>query len=122
MGERRVRGGGRGKGGFPLPLSRPPAFRGPPPGELFAPLLRHPMRDERQRLVDEPVPHFDGALQSLEPELHTRRVFRSEEQTSELQSRLHLVCRLLLEKKKKNRQTRSLSKPPAHSCRKPNRH
>src|SRR2546429_7134434 len=29
-------------------------------------------------------------------------VFRSEEHTSELQSRLHLVCRLLLEKKKKH--------------------
>src|SRR2546429_4592140 len=29
---------------------------------------------------------------------------RSEEHTSELQSRLHLVCRLLLEKKKKQRQ------------------
>src|SRR2546422_8437358 len=29
---------------------------------------------------------------------------RSEEHTSELQSRLHLVCRLLLEKKKKNDQ------------------
>src|SRR2546422_6563372 len=29
------------------------------------------------------------------------RVTRSEEHTSELQSRLHLVCRLLLEKKKK---------------------
>src|SRR2546422_5333881 len=30
---------------------------------------------------------------------------RSEEHTSELQSRLHLVCRLLLEKKKKNTAT-----------------
>src|SRR5947209_12287412 len=30
-----------------------------------------------------------------------RRVFRSEEHTSELQSRQYLVCRLLLEKKKK---------------------
>src|SRR3989449_1003846 len=30
------------------------------------------------------------------------RMFRSEEHTSELQSRLHLVCRLLLEKKKSN--------------------
>src|SRR2546422_8104610 len=30
------------------------------------------------------------------------RDHRSEEHTSELQSRLHLVCRLLLEKKKKN--------------------
>src|SRR2546422_3061443 len=29
---------------------------------------------------------------------------RSEEHTSELQSRLHLVCRLLLEKKKKKQQ------------------
>src|SRR6266436_10191068 len=33
-----------------------------------------------------------------------RRPLRSEEHTSELQSRLHLVCRLLLEKKKKNHQ------------------
>src|SRR2546429_7035463 len=31
------------------------------------------------------------------------RGVRSEEHTSELQSRLHLVCRLLLEKKKKHR-------------------
>src|SRR3989449_6193847 len=36
-------------------------------------------------------------------------VNRSEEHTSELQSRLHLVCRLLLEKKKKNK--RKLIKP-----------
>src|SRR2546422_1794106 len=32
---------------------------------------------------------------------------RSEEHTSELQSRLHLVCRLLLEKKKENQIYRS---------------
>src|SRR2546422_7844387 len=32
---------------------------------------------------------------------------RSEEHTSELQSRLHLVCRLLLEKKKKKREVNS---------------
>src|SRR2546422_8398051 len=31
---------------------------------------------------------------------------RSEEHTSELQSRLHLVCRLLLEKKKKTQEKR----------------
>src|SRR2546422_6453515 len=36
---------------------------------------------------------------SLEPFKYAKR---SEEHTSELQSRLHLVCRLLLEKKKKN--------------------
>src|SRR2546422_10166659 len=35
--------------------------------------------------------------------LHRRNRTRSEEHTSELQSRLHLVCRLLLEKKKKNK-------------------
>src|SRR5687768_17843691 len=34
-----------------------------------------------------------------------RSTFRSEEHTSELQSRLHLVCRLLLEKKKKQRRS-----------------
>src|SRR2546422_1471710 len=42
---------------------------------------------------------------------------RSEEHTSELQSRLHLVCRLLLEKKKQNEFSRSVSlatrSPPA---------
>src|SRR5687768_17821547 len=34
------------------------------------------------------------------------QVRRSEEHTSELQSRLHLVCRLLLEKKKKKKNTK----------------
>src|SRR2546422_8321048 len=34
---------------------------------------------------------------------------RSEEHTSELQSRLHLVCRLLLEKKKNNQHNVSLN-------------
>src|SRR5687768_18094653 len=36
------------------------------------------------------------------PARRSKRPPRSEEHTSELQSRLHLVCRLLLEKKKKN--------------------
>src|SRR2546422_7159689 len=41
----------------------------------------------------------------LAQSLHARtRGGRSEEHTSELQSRLHLVCRLLLEKKKKKNQ------------------
>src|SRR3712207_9085043 len=35
---------------------------------------------------------------------------RSEEHTSELQSRQYLVCRLLLEKKKKNKVTRLMKK------------
>src|SRR2546429_3448233 len=41
---------------------------------------------------------------------------RSEEHTSELQSRLHLVCRLLLEKKKNARSSASYL-PPNHSSR-----
>src|SRR2546422_4389985 len=36
--------------------------------------------------------------------------WRSEEHTSELQSRLHLVCRLLLEKKKKNKKHTTTAK------------
>src|SRR5687768_17836329 len=43
-------------------------------------------------------------LTQAEEDLHdggARGGIRSEEHTSELQSRLHLVCRLLLEKKKK---------------------
>src|SRR5687768_1023080 len=35
-------------------------------------------------------------------------ISRSEEHTSELQSRLHLVCRLLLEKKKKNTKSQQI--------------
>src|SRR3989449_5661583 len=41
-----------------------------------------------------------GSLYGLQ---HSNPVDRSEEHTSELQSRLHLVCRLLLEKKKTNK-------------------
>src|SRR3712207_7992902 len=46
----------------------------------------------------------------------TRIGGRSEEHTSELQSRQYLVCRLLLEKKKKNKQLISHSyKTPSHT-------
>src|SRR3712207_9069946 len=41
-------------------------------------------------------------LRSPRPRRHKRRSARSEEHTSELQSRQYLVCRLLLEKKKNN--------------------
>src|SRR5687768_18537148 len=37
-----------------------------------------------------------------------RKRERSEEHTSELQSRLHLVCRLLLEKKKKKKKKKTI--------------
>src|SRR2546422_11725515 len=54
------------------------------------------------------VPSGDHAGQSSVAALFVSRIWfvpsaRSEEHTSELQSRLHLVCRLLLEKKKKTR-------------------
>src|SRR3712207_8112159 len=43
----------------------------------------------------------DAAAADLEGRLHVVERTRSEEHTSELQSRQYLVCRLLLEKKKK---------------------
>src|SRR2546429_1753230 len=50
------------------------------------------------------LPPLTGGFQSalLKTRCYPRRPWRgrSEEHTSELQSRLHLVCRLLLEKKK----------------------
>src|SRR5438132_10455823 len=39
---------------------------------------------------------------------------RSEEHTSELQSHSDLVCRLLLEKKKKNKENRKSEQTPTH--------
>src|SRR5256884_3993483 len=50
-----------------------------------------------------------GAVFTQKPNIRTPEavVERSEEHTSELQSRLHLVCRLLLEKK--NTQTSTMS-------------
>src|SRR5215208_7541430 len=47
-------------------------------------------------------PQARGARAPARPPARSPRAQRSEEHTSELQSRGHLVCRLLLEKKKKN--------------------
>src|SRR2546422_5517005 len=62
------------------------------PAEQLHRLSRHPHR----RLGGEQLRHTGVLRDVLAPVLS-----RSEEHTSELQSRLHLVCRLLLEKKKK---------------------
>src|SRR5436309_9821766 len=62
---------------------------------LFRSVLDAAMRKWRQ---EEREPPRD--VQTL-LDLLTRRLDRSEEHTSELQSRENLVCRLLLEKKKK---------------------
>src|SRR5690349_22129557 len=56
--------------------------------------------DEREELVDGDVGGADEVGAWVEAPLD-RRAVRSEEHTSELQSRRDLVCRLLLEKKKK---------------------
>src|SRR5260370_21784862 len=48
--------------------------------------------------------------------LARRRLRRSEEHTSELQSHLNLVCRLLLEKKKQNTRTRLTSRTQRCRC------
>src|SRR2546427_6061860 len=50
-------------------------------------------------------PHADGPadLRGARPRPLPRAAARSEEHTSELQSQSNLVCRLLLEKKKKNK-------------------
>src|SRR5689334_24695471 len=46
----------------------------------------------------------------------TRRLARSEEHTSELQSQFHLVCRLLLEKKKTRIPVAPLAVAPIVAC------
>src|SRR3989449_6456962 len=51
-------------------------------------------------------------VEHLRTELERPTQARSEEHTSELQSRLHLVCRLLLEKKKTNYTDRTSTRTP----------
>src|SRR2546422_7112747 len=60
--------------------------------------------DEMDRVIDINVRGMlvatQAALKHMKPGGRIIMIGRSEEHTSELQSRLHLVCRLLLEKKK----------------------
>src|SRR5690625_2877757 len=72
-------------------------------------LTLHTRRDEAQGRRDRPDTWY---LHLLSPgwtgtEDSRSRSWRSEEHTSELQSRGHLVCRLLLEKKKTTKQQRN---------------
>src|SRR3712207_8065211 len=64
--------------------------------------VRRPPRAAPPRRLAQPARHGQGGR--LQPHHGVGRVLRarSEEHTSELQSRQYLVCRLLLEKKKKN--------------------
>src|SRR3989442_11258563 len=87
-------------------------IRRPPRSTLFpyTTLFRSPadiegqgeVEGERERGEAGDAPALDGALERLLAVL-LEAVARSEEHTSELQSRPHLVCRLLLEKKKKSK-------------------
>src|SRR3712207_7692977 len=76
----------------------------PPPSEkrecAFALLFR--TLDELKRLVERegPLPLGDPRVSEIIERSHPETGERSEEHTSELQSRQYLVCRLLLEKKK----------------------
>src|SRR2546422_7153182 len=82
-------------------------IRRPPRSTLFPYTTLFRSRHVARRIV--PPHRLDGGrpLGGLEGEANLvgrhvpARDPRSEEHTSELQSRLHLVCRLLLEKKKK---------------------
>src|SRR5690625_6198900 len=56
--------------------------------------------DEHNRRIRHTTWGIAGTRDSIEDVDYGRHVARSEEHTSELQSRGHLVCRLLLEKKK----------------------
>src|SRR2546422_2727790 len=81
-------------------------IRRPPRSTLFPYTTLFRSGVDRVFVVDE-EPARDGAQERLRPlvlggrEVERKGDHRSEEHTSELQSRLHLVCRLLLEKKKK---------------------
>src|SRR5260370_1922412 len=80
-------------------------IRRPPRSTLFPyTTLFRSRRPEGTCLVNQPFPSsvatsLDEARFSGCPPKNRSRPFRSEEHTSELQSHLNLVCRLLLEKK-----------------------
>src|SRR2546429_6849725 len=76
-------------------------IRRPPRSTLFpyTTLFRSQTPRTIRRRNTYPAPCRALQRPTMQQDAHPRR--RSEEHTSELQSRLHLVCRLLLEKKKK---------------------
>src|SRR3989441_4419311 len=65
--------------------------------------IRVPRLGDGGRGTEEHAEGEDGGERDAHPSQISRRAGRSEEHTSELQSLAYLVCRLLLEKKKKHR-------------------
>src|SRR2546429_6223932 len=76
-------------------------IRRPPRSTLFPYTTLFRSRDWTARVARAPCSLWNCRIRRKSMELMTTT--RSEEHTSELQSRLHLVCRLLLEKKKKKK-------------------
>src|SRR2546422_7911016 len=78
-------------------------IRRPPRSTLFpyTTLFRSHRHGSIAQEVDAPGADVLGQSFPAVTTFNTFPVQRSEEHTSELQSRLHLVCRLLLEKKKR---------------------
>src|SRR2546422_6881734 len=79
-------------------IRRPPRSTLFPYTTLFRSRVRRHRRAGRRVALAEALEVSDPSLAHHQDD--RARVLRSEEHTSELQSRLHLVCRLLLEKKK----------------------
>src|SRR2546422_8707158 len=82
---------------------RQPADRLPVPGRLATKEMRDEQRNVLRALPEGrqlDVNDRDAVIEVPEKAHGGHSAARSEEHTSELQSRLHLVCRLLLEKKK----------------------
>src|SRR2546422_3622436 len=88
-------------------IRRPPRSTLFPYTTLFRSLRCHPER-KRVRSANSALraSSLGMTAQRWESGVIPSEDARSEEHTSELQSRLHLVCRLLLEKKKEIRQHR----------------
>src|SRR2546422_1135957 len=74
--------------------------------------------DERPTRVEDHREDMFGVAAALNRfvRLRSEPFTRSEEHTSELQSRLHLVCRLLLEKKKERSFMNSTTSPTRAEC------
>src|SRR3712207_8644856 len=76
-------------------------FRSSPPGAIIARSTASPCPGSDSRCSHRPVPGSTSQTSTSGSAPTVTAQERSEEHTSELQSRQYLVCRLLLEKKKK---------------------